>query len=62
MNFYTTATHDVFQDMIGMKYVYPLPNAWDYASVCNAAIQSGFEIVVMFHDRVVYRHFDAIQT
>ena len=55
-DYYYNATHEVFISMIGLHYVYPLPTAYNYANICNSAINAGYEVVAMLHDGVVYKY------
>ena len=55
-NIYHNVKHGVFISMIGLNYVYPIIDSWTYSNICNAAIESGYEIVAILHDGVVYKY------
>jgi len=54
MDYFYNATHESFQSMIGLTYTFPIQDAWNYSSVCNAAIGANLKVEAMLDDGVVY--------
>ena len=58
--YYHSADHFGFQNMIGFNYSFPVEAAWDYAQICNMAASQFYHVVAILPDGVVYEHI--IQT
>jgi hypothetical protein len=55
MNNYYNMPHENFMNLIGLMYSYPITSSWQYQGVCNAALNSNYEVVAILSDGVVYR-------